>query len=661
MIKFILLFSLLLSGCKTMSIKQEALQASGGYKAEVLHSKKISTSNPNLAIANLNKLLSSYPENNLSDDALFLMANLLEKKKDSDGAIKAYSRILDSRYASPLDGKAVLRKAHLQTLAHNDIEALKTLNYIQQNKLIDHSSLEKIERARSPLLIKNGYYSDYLHSAKNIIAKTENKSVAQDAYRQAQDVLKIKLTGDETKKVLENPSLSIFHPQAALNLSAFYFENDNPELAVLNLEKYSHLLQDPIYQSRRDELMIQGHAYTAPNIDVIGVIVPLSGKYQFVGQEILKGLQYSLNMWSKANKINFKLAVLDSESDPNQVSLAFDELMKKDKPVVVIGGLVSKTAEALLAKAKEYRVPSLILSQKEGLTNFSKFGFQTSQSLEAYTDLIADIAFDKMEVKKIAVLHSNKSFSNRYAEAFIKSFTKKGGEVIRNIEYDLSERRALPSAVKDLVGLLTTEGREDEYQVALRKWKRSKKGRGRTGSPKLEEILTPRVEFDALFIADGAKNGGLIASTLAYFDVEDVKLLGTHLWNDTSLIERGQRFVENAVFASSYFEPRILSSSCGQEFVNKFAEPINPYIFRGIEMGVILNSIYGYFEIKSRGALLTALKRTSIITHKCLPQGLVRDRHNFSSPLMPLTVKDKSIVLMNQPNESAGHNQSPDF
>ncbi len=579
MLKYTILFLFFLSNCKTMELKQEALQASDGYKSELLRAQKISKENPNLAIANLNNLLSTYPENSLSDDALMLMGDLLQKTGNKKDALKAYSRILDSKYSSPLDGKALLRKTKLLAREGDNNSALKTLDYVKYHKLIDQGSLEEIETLRAPLLIRNGRYSDYLYSAKNIISKTADKNLALDTYKQAQDVLQIKMTGGETKKILEDPSLRIFHPQAALNLTAYYFENNSPELAISNLETYAHLLEEPEYKSRRDELMIRGHAYTSPNKDVIGIIIPLSGKYQFVGQQVLKGLQYSFNLWESSSKTKFKLAVLDSEGDPNQVSLAFDELMKNDKPITIIGGLVGKTAEVLLQKSREYKVPALILSQKEGLTDSSKYGFQSSQSLETYTDLISTIAIETMGINKVSILHSKKSFSNRYAEAFAKSFTKKGGEIVKTVEYDLAERRALPNAVKSLVGLLTPEGREEEYEEALKIWKKSSRSRGKTGTPKLEEILKPKVEFDALFVADGAKNGGLIASTLAYFDVEGLTLLGTHLWNDEDLLERGQRFVENSLFASSYFEPEILSSQCGQDFQAKFQEPISPYIF----------------------------------------------------------------------------------
>jgi len=174
-------------------------------------------------------------------------------------------------------------------------------------------------------------------------------------------------------------------------------------------------------------------------------------------------------------------------------------------------------------------------------------------------------------------------------------------------------------------------------------------------------VLKPRIDFDALFIADGAKNGGLIASTLAYFDVEDVPLLGTHLWNDNALIERGQRFVEGAVFADSYHKAELQTSECGQSFQQKFNFPINTYVYKGIEAGTILNSAYQSYHIESRRNLLSALIGTSTITHKCIPRGLIREKHNFTGSLNLLTVQNKIISPLKVENIIKKTDESPNF
>jgi len=640
---------LLVFGCQTVAKKQSAAPAPESYRNELLKSQSISKENPNLAIARLNQLLSSNSENSLSDDALYLMGDLLFKTGNLKAAERSFTQILDSRYASPLDGKALLYKARIARQSDQN-SVLKSLRYVDYNQLQDQSSLEKIERIRAPIFLKSELYKKYLKSASTILRLTQDNEVAAATRRQAHDVLKIKLSGSQSKTVLTDPELSIFHAQAALNLAEYHFNNDQPEQGMNVLEQNIQKLDAPIYKSKRDELIMRGQLYLTSNPSVIGVILPLTGKYQSVGHQILNGLQFSFDIWGRRAGQNFQFAILDSEGDPDQVSLAFNELIKKDKPIAIVGGLVSKTAEVLLEKADKFRVPTLVLSQKEGLTQNSKYGFQAYQSLESYSAFVAAIAFKDAGYTKIAIMESEQAFSKRYSQAFQKEFTALGGEITDIVEYDLSKRKALPNAVKQIVKLVSTGDRKEEYDEAVAKWRLSSRSRGQGGIPEIEEVLKPLIDFDALFIADGAKNGGLIASTLAYFDVEDLPLIGTHLWNDNDLIERGQRFVENAMFADSYHKPLLQSSKCGLTYVQKFEEPIGNYSFSGIKAGTILNSSYKAFNIETRKDLLSALMRTSTLTDACIPKGLIREAHNFTSSLSPLTVINKAIVPLTADN-----------
>lgn len=645
-------------GCTTrVPAKKMAGNASANYKESILNAQKISKANPQKAILQLDQLLSSNPENNLSDDALFLLATLLEKTKQDEAALRAYSRILDSKYASPLDGKALLQKANLLISKSQSKKALETLNYIKKYKLQDQSSLVQIEKIRSQLLFKEGDYIDYLQSAQNLIQANTDLPLKRKTFKQAHDIIKIRLNPDDYKKILLKNSLSLFHPIAALSLSEYYIEDSEPERAVSILEKFNAILEQRPYKNKRDELLTRTQAYTTPNFDTIGIILPLSGKYQSIGQEVLKGLQFSLGAWSPNG---FKLSVLDSEADADQTAHAVDQVIAKDRPVALIGGLVSKSAEALLEKAEEFRIPTLVLSQKEGLTKKSKYGFQNAQSMTAYNQLMAEMALE-LGFQKVGLMHSKHNFSKKYADSFISAFKEKGGEISSVIEYDMDERRGLPNAVKKLVHLDTSEGREEEYNAAVEKWKKSTKSRGATSLPGLEDLLPPQLDLDALFIADGAKNGGLVASTLAYYDVESLPLLGTHLWNDTDLLERGQRFIENALFASPYYEPSVLSSDCAHKYSNFFQETLTPYIHKGIEAGIIIRNTIVNNDVDSRSSLLSSLQSVQTITDFCLPKGLIHKDHNFYSPLIPLTVQNKSIVVYDPKTYVKPSDKSPKF
>ena len=57
---------------------------------------------------------------------------------------------------------------------------------------------------------------------------------------------------------------------------------------------------------------------------------------------------------------------------------------------------------------------------------------------------------------------------------------------------------------------------------------------------------------------------------LAYFDIQDVYLLGTNLWHSDSLIRIADQYVQGAVMADGFFAES--TSPAVQNFVKKFEE-----------------------------------------------------------------------------------------
>src|SRR4030066_649495 len=45
----------------------------------------------------------------------------------------------------------------------------------------------------------------------------------------------------------------------------------------------------------------------------------------------------------------------------------------------------------------------------------------------------------------------------------------------------------------------------------------------------------------------------MISSQLAFYDVKDIKILGTSLWNSPYLLKKGAEYLEGAVFPDSFF------------------------------------------------------------------------------------------------------------
>jgi ABC-type branched-subunit amino acid transport system substrate-binding protein len=78
----------------------------------------------------------------------------------------------------------------------------------------------------------------------------------------------------------------------------------------------------------------------------------------------------------------------------------------------------------------------------------------------------------------------------------------------------------------------------------------------------------PTVDFDAIFIPDAPQKAGLIIPQLAFYDVEDIYLLGTNLWHSQTLLKMSREYVQGAIMPDGFFaasrKPKV------QQFVQRF-------------------------------------------------------------------------------------------
>ena len=85
----------------------------------------------------------------------------------------------------------------------------------------------------------------------------------------------------------------------------------------------------------------------------------------------------------------------------------------------------------------------------------------------------------------------------------------------------------------------------------------------------------PIVDFEALFIPDAPSRLNLILPQLIYNDVTGIKLLGTNIWHDPSLVRQAGEYVRNAVITEGYFPEsrRPGARQFKDAFVNMFGTP----------------------------------------------------------------------------------------
>ena len=283
----------------------------------------------------------------------------------------------------------------------------------------------------------------------------------------------------------------------------------------------------------------------------IGVILPLSGKYAAFGEQALKGILLAAGIFETKRQDNIQAAnveiiIKDTRDDPIASAKAVEELTLNENVVGIIGPLLTITSTDAAGKAQELKVPTIVLSQKEGITNAGDYIFRNFLLPSEQAKTIALYAINKLDCKKFAVLYPNSLYGTELANLFKEEVKKGKGVIVAEEQYKEGQ---------------TYFGKE---VVRLFKIKETEKKEGRRSIKTFEATVTA----DALYIPDYFDTIGLIAPHLAYYNIKDIKLLGSNGWNFPKLIELAGKYVEGAIFTDGFFAGS--KREAALQFVNNF-------------------------------------------------------------------------------------------
>jgi ABC-type branched-subunit amino acid transport system substrate-binding protein len=309
--------------------------------------------------------------------------------------------------------------------------------------------------------------------------------------------------------------------------------------------------------------------------NVIGVAVPLSGPYKRWGEIILQGIGLAVG-----DVPGVKLAIRDTRGEPDGAAAAMEQLALDEGAMVVLGGVANAEAERAAATAEELGVPFLSLSKQEGVTEAGPHVFQHMLTATTQARALAELFMGRRGLRRFAIMYPSVPYGAELANAFWDEVEARGGEVRAAETYPI-DRTTFTPLVKDMVGKLYLAERL-EYMDAQKEiaQKESDPFRRRKALEKLRDGLDPVVDFEAILVADFARNVKLIAPALAVEDVitatclpdevkkiekttgrkdlKAVQLLGGNGWGgDPALFDTGPggagRHVRCAVYVDGFF------------------------------------------------------------------------------------------------------------
>ena len=383
------------------------------------------------------------------------------------------------------------------------------------------------------------------------------------------DLIENKLSSAELETVAGDSYFTALKPQLLLKIGRTHLKNRQPDRAAEYFRSVAALFPQSTYATQANVLLSTIHLANDVDAKVIGAILPLTGKNASLGQHALNAIRMGLDLNNPENK--FRLALFDSQSNPEHAATGVDKLIKEDKAIVLLGGFTAREAASIATRAELLSTPYFGFSQKSGLTNIGDYVFRNSVTPEMQVDKLVQFAFEKLGAKKFAILFPNDSYGVEFSSIFWDHILAHGGEITAAQTYDPKETD-FTEAIQKLVGTHYVEARSEEYETRVKELKEQKEQKnlkdtleaaGEKSNKKpvakknsrdhwsAENVLPPIVDFDVLFVPDSSRALGQILAFMSYNDVKNMKYLGTNIWNSPDLPKRAANHNSGVYFVDA--------------------------------------------------------------------------------------------------------------
>ncbi|MBX3041400.1 MAG: penicillin-binding protein activator [Bdellovibrionaceae bacterium] len=400
------------------------------------------------------------------------------------------------------------------------------------------------------------------------LSGTSEDTAAKESYRiKALDLLETRLNESELKDVAGDSGFGALRGYAYYQLGSIYLDRRETDSARRSYSYVQSYIPGTETALRAMDLVSQLDSIRYVDSKTIGVVLPLSGRNAAIGQRALRGIEIGLGLSDGVSP--YKLAIADSEGNPDVARRAVERLVKEDNVIGIIGSLLSRTAPAVASKADELGVPTIALSQKSGITEIGPTVFRNALTSEMQVRQIVRTAIDDMNLRRFAILYPNDQYGIEYANYFWDEVLARGGQVTAAQIYNPKDTD-FRAVTQRLVGTWYVEARQDEFQLISKEKIQAQTNRRSVRQNKNAEDLLPAiVDFDAIFIPDSSKMLSQMAAFLSYAGVRNVKLLGTNLWNSPGIAKRAGSFGDKLVFVDS---PTVDVTGGSSKFVSDYKQ-----------------------------------------------------------------------------------------
>jgi len=531
----------------------------------------------------------TFPESKLADEALFRMGEIRLNENNYLEALRLFTEFIQKYPMTDLARDALVRQALCYHQLGQEQEMVSILSEIRE-------SVGEKERVTLDYVLAQGYeklgrFGQALLSLQNVLPLLEGEK-ADEVQKKVVEIIRVKLSEEELERLIGDLDPEYFLAEALIELAHRKIDHQDWKGAEKFLTR--ELERTPIFNRRGEvaSFLYSIKDWNIANPNRIGLIVPLSGRYQPFGEQALKGVMMAAGVFGgdSPQGETIQVVIQDAEGDPQAATQAVENLVLKHHVLAIVGPLLSPTSEAAARKAEALKVPLISLSQKEDLIKTRQYVFRLGLTHSQQVEALVTYAMETLGMRRFAILYPKDSYGEDFIFRFWDEVKKRGGE-IRGVEGYDPRSTDFGDQIKALTGL--SEPNPDETKLL------EKSG--------IE--LTPIVDFDAVFIPDSYRNGGLIAPQLVYYSVSDIRILGTGSFDHPDYIRLGKPYVDGTIITDGFFRESRRPST--REFCQKYQEAYgeDPTIIsaQAFDVAKLIITLVRNFGVKDREALRESL------------------------------------------------------
>jgi branched-chain amino acid transport system substrate-binding protein len=502
------------------------------------------------AIQRYESYLNEHPKGELSRFALYAIARIYYDRQDYDKALVLFERVV-REYPS---------HSQLPVAAYDVASTYYLLGDYERSK---EAALDWLEiYATHPLRGEVLYLAAKSYKALGDYPKAFSLWVEAAEASEGSPDLRNEISGHITE-LIEKSSLEDLDEMLPLAAEGPYVLHVTYQMASLylednQLEKAKNMAMALVRSTPEQRWVSRGRVILerveqemSVKRNAIGCLLPLSGPYAIYGQEVLNGIQLGMGLWNPFESgQGIELVIKDTRGETEDAIRAVEELVREERVIAIIGPLASKAMLGAARKAQEWGVPILTLTQKEDITAEGEMVFRNYLTPSREIQSLVEKAINGLGLKRFAIFYPDNRYGQTSMSLFWDRVDELGGTITSAESYDPDETD-FAVEIKKMVGLHYWRPRLIEQTVRhdnQMRWENEVQEKHPS-----EENPAPIVDFDAIFIPDAPQRVALIAPQFPFYNIFDVRLLGTRLWQSPELIDQARDYVNGAIFPVAFF------------------------------------------------------------------------------------------------------------